>query len=104
MLKRELTSVHGLAHITGGSFSKLPRLNNNVNFNLHNVPPPTGIFKLIQDDGNISYAEMYSTFNMGIGFCIVVSKFAVDKIMNIFDKHKLSRITSYNVCYTKLLR
>jgi phosphoribosylformylglycinamidine cyclo-ligase len=32
---------------------------------------------------------MYSTFNMGIGFCIVVSKSKVDKLMQIFDKHNL---------------
>ena len=32
---------------------------------------------------------MYSTFNMGIGFCIVVSKSGVDKVAHVLDKHKL---------------
>jgi phosphoribosylformylglycinamidine cyclo-ligase len=32
---------------------------------------------------------MYSTFNMGIGFCIVVPKSKVDKLMQVLDKHKL---------------
>ena len=89
LLETELTSIHGLAHITGGSFSKLSRLNSKIDFNLDNLPEPRGIFKLIQKTGKISYEEMYSTFNMGIGFCIVVSKSGVAKIAHILDKHKL---------------
>jgi phosphoribosylformylglycinamidine cyclo-ligase len=89
ILKAERDAIHGLAHITGGSFSKLLRLNNNVNFNLDNLPQQGGIFKLIQQAGKISHKEMYSTFNMGIGFCIVVSKSKVDKLMQILNKYKL---------------
>jgi phosphoribosylformylglycinamidine cyclo-ligase len=89
ILKAERVSVHGLAHITGGSFHKLSRLNKKVNFNLDDLPQQGGIFKLIQEVGKISNREMYSTFNMGIGFCIVVSKSNVDKLMQILDKHKI---------------
>lgn len=89
IIKAERGGIHGLAHITGGSFKKLSRLNKNVNFNLHNLPQQGGIFKVIQQAGKISHKEMYSTFNMGIGFCIVVSKSKVDKLMQIFDKHNL---------------
>jgi phosphoribosylformylglycinamidine cyclo-ligase len=89
ILKAERISIHGLAHITGGSFSKLSRLNNKVNFNLDYLPQQGGIFKLIQQVGKISYREMHSTFNMGIGFCIVASKSNVDKLIQILDKHKL---------------
>jgi phosphoribosylformylglycinamidine cyclo-ligase len=89
ILKAERVSIHGLAHITGGSFSKLSRLNNKVNFNLDEPSQQGGIFKLIQQVGKISLREMYSTFNMGIGFCIVVPKSKVDKLMQVLDKHKL---------------
>lgn len=89
ILKSERVSIHGLAHITGGSFSKLSRLNNKVNFNLDDPPQQGGIFKLIQQVGKISHREMYSTFNMGIGFCIVVSKSKVDNLIQVLDKHKL---------------
>jgi phosphoribosylformylglycinamidine cyclo-ligase len=89
LLDAERESIHGLAHITGGSFSKLSRLSNRVNFNLNKLPQQSGIFNLIQQEGKISHKEMYSTFNMGIGFCIVVSKTRVDKIMEILDRHKL---------------
>jgi phosphoribosylformylglycinamidine cyclo-ligase len=42
---------------------------------------------------------MYSTFNMGIGFCIIVSRSKVDKLMQMFNKYKLK---CYEIgCITK---
>ncbi|HEX5905364.1 MAG TPA: phosphoribosylformylglycinamidine cyclo-ligase [Candidatus Nitrosocosmicus sp.] len=66
--------IHGLAHITGGGFTKLKRLNPHVDYILDKMPPIYGIFKQIQLDGNVTSEEMYRTFNMGIGFCLIVSK------------------------------
>jgi phosphoribosylformylglycinamidine cyclo-ligase len=79
--------VHGLAHITGGSFTKLPRLNSGVRYVLEDLPAPTGIFRQIQADGQIDILEMYRTFNMGIGFCVVCSRSAADSVIGIFAKH-----------------
>jgi phosphoribosylformylglycinamidine cyclo-ligase len=81
--------VHGLAHITGGSFTKLPRLNDKVQYILDNLPAPTGIFKQIQQDGNIDVKEMYRTFNMGVGFCVIAPKSSAEKIMRTFKKHRM---------------
>jgi phosphoribosylformylglycinamidine cyclo-ligase len=74
--------IHGLSHITGGAFTKLKRLNSNVDYILDNLPEIKGIFKQIMIDGNIDIAEMYSTFNMGIGFCVIASKNMVENIMD----------------------
>src|SRR3712207_1216676 len=71
LIKDKKVTIHGLAHITGGSFTKLRRLNNKVRYNLSNLLSPFGIFKQIQKDGHIDVKEMYRTFNMGIGFCII---------------------------------
>lgn len=89
ILQRERDSIHGLAHITGGSFSKLFRLNNKVNFNLNNLPKQDDIFSLIQQAGKISNEEMYSTFNMRIGFCIIVSKSRVDILKQLLETNKV---------------
>jgi phosphoribosylformylglycinamidine cyclo-ligase len=89
LIKDRKITIHGLAHITGGSFTKLKRLNNKVRYNLSNLLPPFGIFKQIQKDGNIDIKEMYRTFNMGIGFCIILPKPYVDKTISIMEKNKM---------------
>jgi len=81
--------LHGIAHITGGSFSKLARLNNKVNYNLDSLPEPYGIFKQIQLDGRVSNVEMYKTFNMGIGLCIVVPKARAEHVSSVFERYKM---------------
>lgn len=89
LLSIEGKRIHGFAHITGGSFTKLSRLNMRVNYKLDNLPAPKGIFKQIKEDGKISGAEMYRTFNMGIGFCIILPKTSVKTAMTIFEEHKM---------------
>jgi phosphoribosylformylglycinamidine cyclo-ligase len=72
-LLRANVEIHGLAHITGGAYSKLKRIGTRarVGFHLKDLPEPQLIFKKIQAKGRISYLEMYRTFNMGIGFVII---------------------------------
>jgi phosphoribosylformylglycinamidine cyclo-ligase len=82
--------VHGLAHITGGAFTKLPRLNSKVRYHLESLPSPSGIFKQIQVDGSIDLPEMYRTFNMGIGFCVICPKPAADDVIGQFSRFKMS--------------
>ena len=53
------------------------------------LPAPTGIFKQIQVDGNIDSKEMYRTFNMGLGFCVVAPKASTDDIIGVFETHKI---------------
>jgi phosphoribosylformylglycinamidine cyclo-ligase len=88
ILKRGI-KVHGFANITGGGFTKLPRLNPRVRYLFDDLPAPTGIFKQIQIDGNIDSKEMYRTFNMGVGFCVVGPKATTDDIISVFKKHKI---------------
>jgi phosphoribosylformylglycinamidine cyclo-ligase len=88
ILKKRIR-IHGLANITGGAFTKLPRLNLRVRYLLDNLPTPTGIFKQIQVDGNVGNKEMYRTFNMGIGFCLVAPKSSTNDIISVFEKHNM---------------
>lgn len=81
--------IHGLSHITGGSFTKLKRLNADVDYILDNLPAIKGIFKQIMVDGNIDIHEMYKTFNMGIGFCIIAAKERAEDIINVISKEGL---------------
>jgi phosphoribosylformylglycinamidine cyclo-ligase len=65
---------HGMAHISGGGLLNLARLAADVSYELDALVPTPEIFQLIAERGSIPPATMYATFNMGIGFCVVVSK------------------------------
>lgn len=65
---------HGLVHISGGGLLNLARLGADVSYELDALPAPSALFKLIAEKGQIDAATMYATFNMGIGFCVVVAK------------------------------
>ncbi|MEX0763677.1 MAG: phosphoribosylformylglycinamidine cyclo-ligase [Nitrosopumilaceae archaeon] len=80
-------NVHGLAHITGGSFTKLLRLKK-IGYMLDNMPEPPEIFQLIENE-DVEKAEMYKTFNMGIGFCVIAPEDEEEQIEEIFKKHGL---------------
>ena len=88
----EKCSIHGLAHITGGSFTKLLRLKQ-IGFELDNLPKTPPLMQLIQDSG-VKSDEMYKTFNMGVGFCIIAPQSEVKKIRRIFKNHKM---TTYEI-------
>ncbi|SDF51945.1 phosphoribosylformylglycinamidine cyclo-ligase [Fontibacillus panacisegetis] len=73
----EQVKVKGMAHITGGGFiENIPRvLPDGVNVEVdYGTWPILPIFSLLQEKGNVSNRDMFTTFNMGIGFVIVVAK------------------------------
>jgi len=87
--------IKAMAHITGGGLPEnIPRvLPDGCSVKLQekkwNVQP---IFKLIQKHGNIAKDEMYRTFNMGIGFVLIVNKNDSEKILAQLKKHVNSQI------------
>lgn len=80
----EKCKVHGMAHITGGSFTKLLRLKK-TGYLLDQMPTPLPIFQIIEKEG-VSRQEMYKTFNMGIGFCVIAPKNEEGQINSTFKK------------------
>lgn len=79
--------VGGLAHITGGSFTKLLRLKK-IGYNIDSLPKIPPIMGLIEEQG-VKLEEMYKTFNMGVGFCVIAPMNQVNQIKSIFKKHKI---------------
>jgi phosphoribosylformylglycinamidine cyclo-ligase len=80
---RNKVKIKGMAHITGGGITdNLPRtlpkgLGAEIDRTKWAVPK---IFKIIQEKGEIKELEMLKTFNMGIGYMIVVDKADAVKI------------------------
>lgn len=79
--------IHGMAHITGGSFAKLSRLKR-AGYELDSMPPPPPIMELIASRG-VKETEMYRTFNMGVGFCAVAPEGEARRIRSVFSKHRM---------------
>ena len=85
----EQVKVKGISHITGGGFyENMPRMlregvSLKIDKNSYEVP---AIFKLIQSRGNIPERDMYNTFNMGIGMCVIVPENEVEKTIKILKE------------------
>lgn len=79
-----LSTVKGIAHITGGAFyDKIPRIipkGLGIRVEKNSWPVPD-IFRLIQEKGNVPESDMYRTLNMGIGMVLAVDKDWADKII-----------------------
>jgi phosphoribosylformylglycinamidine cyclo-ligase len=92
--------VKGMANITGGGLENLLRLGSH-GYVIDFLPEPHAIFQEIQRLGDVSDAEMYRTFNMGVGFAVVVSKEDVDEAIDVLGKMgtnawALGRVTKQN--------
>ena len=74
-LLRKKRPIHGMAHITGGGIPEnLPRclpegITVDIDYDSWERPE---IFNTIAKAGDISEEEMRKTFNLGIGFCLIV--------------------------------
>ncbi|MCV0410259.1 phosphoribosylformylglycinamidine cyclo-ligase [Nitrosopumilus sp.] len=79
--------VNGLAHITGGAFTKLLRLKK-IGYEIESLPKIPPIMGLVEEQG-VKLEEMYKTFNMGVGFCVIAPKEQAVRIKSIFKKHKI---------------
>lgn len=81
----ESGGVHAAAHVTGGGIAAnlaraLPEgLGASIDTARWHRPP---VFDLIADRG-VTEEEMRRTFNLGIGFCIVVGQDSVDQVLEL---------------------
>jgi phosphoribosylformylglycinamidine cyclo-ligase len=79
--------VKALAHITSTGFLNLTRADSPNGFVLDALPQPLPVFKLIQRLGEVSNEEMFFTYNMGIGFCVVVAPEDSARVQAIASEH-----------------
>ncbi len=87
--------IHGMAHITGGGLPEnLPRcLGENQSIQIHpkswTIPP---IFQWLAEVGSISAEAMYNTFNMGIGFVLLVPPHQVEQTITFFKSQNIAAL------------
>jgi phosphoribosylformylglycinamidine cyclo-ligase len=85
--------IHGMAHITGGGLPEnVPRClatHQSVQLHLGSWPVPP-IFKWLAQTGPVEAEDMYKTFNMGIGFVLLLPPESVESAIAHFQAHGLA--------------
>jgi phosphoribosylformylglycinamidine cyclo-ligase len=87
--------IHGMAHITGGGLPEnLPRcLGKNqaikINPNSWTIPP---VFQWLAEAGSVSPQAMYNTFNMGIGFVLLVPPHQAEQTITFFQSQNIPAV------------
>ena len=96
ILKSDL-EIKAMAHITGGGLPEnLPRCIPSkfvpyINSKSWDIP---FIFKFLQEVGQIPETDLWNTFNLGIGFCLIIDK----KYKNdIFKICQLNQVLSWEI-------
>jgi len=84
-LLEEVPSTKALVHITSDGFLNLTRVKSDVGYMIDALPPVPPVFTTIQRLGEVESSEMFSVFNMGIGFCAVVAPEDADKAKRILE-------------------
>ena len=80
--------THAAAHITGGGWRNLERMGD-FEYVVDSPFEPQPVFRFIQEQGSVSDAEMYRTFNMGTGFVAALSKTAAESLVEQFTDARI---------------
>lgn len=84
--------IHGMAHITGGGLPEnLPRClppGKSIQIDINSWIVPS-IFQWIASVGDVSLPEMFNTFNMGIGFVLLVPPQQADQTIEWFTSQQI---------------
>lgn len=85
VLEKYKKNIHGMIHCSGGGQTKVLKFVKGVHIikdNLFSIPP---LFKLIQQESDTSWKEMYQVFNMGHRMEIYTDERSAEKIISISE-------------------
>jgi phosphoribosylformylglycinamidine cyclo-ligase len=68
-----------------------------LGFDLYDPIEPNDIFKFLQEEGNVDDFEMYKTFNMGMGFVIILPQDQAEKAASMTGGKVVGRITEKGI-------
>ena len=89
LLKYNSDDVHGMVHCSGGAQTKILHFidqHHIIKDNMFDVPP---LFKLIQEQSNTNWKEMYQVFNCGHRMELYVNPEVAEDIINISKSFKV---------------
>jgi phosphoribosylformylglycinamidine cyclo-ligase len=85
-LEKRALGVRGFAHVTGSGFYNIPRINPKFRYVITQLPDPPEIFPVLQERARLDAREMYSTFNMGVGFVIACARGKSAELVKFLNK------------------
>lgn len=86
------TSFLAAAHMTGGGIENIPRMSDRFDYNINfwpSVKDLASVFATILQRLDLNREELFRTFNMGIGFTILVKKEAATTVLNYLHENKI---------------
>lgn len=89
LLRTQRDNIHGVAHITGGGFHNIPRMNEALGYRITNRPTDAfrpGAMNEIIRRSKLSDQDLYETFNMGVGLVIACAD--PEKLFEGLDSEK----------------
>src|SRR5690606_738255 len=85
ILDKHRSQIHGMVHCSGGAQTKVLHFIENLHVVKDNLFPLPPLFKLIQEESNTSWEEMYKVFNMGHRMELYVPEELAESIINISE-------------------
>jgi phosphoribosylformylglycinamidine cyclo-ligase len=85
ILEKYRSQIHGMVHCSGGAQTKVLHFVENVHVikdNMFDIPP---LFKLIQEESNTDWKEMYKVFNMGHRMELYLPEEIAEEVMAISE-------------------
>ncbi|NLI74598.1 MAG: phosphoribosylformylglycinamidine cyclo-ligase [Euryarchaeota archaeon] len=76
-------NIHGMVNVTGGGLRNFLRLRKGMGAVIDDPLPSQPVFDILSELGGISIEEQYQTFNMGMGFAIILPEDEASKAIDI---------------------
>ncbi len=89
VLEKHRKKVHGMVHCSGGGQTKVMHFVENMHIIKNSMFPVPPVFRIIQQQSQTSWQEMYKVFNMGHRFEIYTKPEFADDIIEIVKSFKI---------------
>ena len=89
VLSKYRNKINGMIHCSGGAQTKVLHFVNNLHVIKDNMFPVPPLFKIIQEESETDWKEMYKVFNMGHRMELYVDEVLASDIINISQSYNV---------------
>jgi phosphoribosylformylglycinamidine cyclo-ligase len=82
----EKCEIHGMIDVTGGGLRNFLRLRKGISISIDKPMPVPPIFQVLMELGSVEMTEAYQTFNMGLGFALVMPEAEAKKAVKVYGE------------------